>query len=169
MPDLHDLPIRLWLLLAAGPVLFLLAFVALSVALTTSGVPSSAVGLCVANLVPHTLLFVLVCLGLGLWAVPAEAHRAWQMPPGTVVLADLVIGILCGLALAAVYLVWLTPVLIWLQQTMGDFMPPGSTRQALTGSLGVFFVANVLLAPLAAHLALNLAEFIHANATRSRT
>ena len=36
MPDLHELPTRVWLLLAAGPVCFLLAFVLQSVVLTTT-------------------------------------------------------------------------------------------------------------------------------------
>ena len=63
MPDLHELPTRVWLLLAAGPVFFLLAFVLLSVVFTTIGVPPSEVGAKVAASVPHVLLFVLACLG----------------------------------------------------------------------------------------------------------
>ena len=48
MPDLYDLPTRVWLMLAAGPVYFLLAFVGLSVVFTTIGVPASEVGAKVA-------------------------------------------------------------------------------------------------------------------------
>ncbi len=148
MTDLHELPTRVWLLLAAGPVLFLFAFVLLSVAFATTGVPATEVGASVAAWVPHVLLFVLACLGVGLLAVSAEVQRAWQLPARAVVLADVTVGVLCGLGLAVAYLGWLSPLLVWLQRTVGDFVPPGSTRQALTGSLGVFFVANVLLAPL---------------------
>ena len=148
MPDLHELPTRVWMLLAAGPVFFLLAFVGLSAVFTALGVPASEVGAKVAASVPHVLLFVLACLGLGLFAVSAEVQRAWQLPARAVILADLAVGTVCGLGLAAAYLVWLSPLLVELQRKLGDFVPPGSTRQALTGSLGVFFVANVVLAPL---------------------
>ena len=135
-------------LLAAGPVLFLLAFVALSVAFTATGTPADEVGARVARLVPHTLLWVLVCLGLGLLAVSSEVQKAWQLPARAVVLSDLAVGAACGLGLALLYLAWLAPLLVWLQGTVGDFVPAGSTRPALAGSLGVFFVANVMLAPL---------------------
>jgi membrane protease YdiL (CAAX protease family) len=146
--DLHDFPTRLCLLLAAGPLLFLFAFVALSVAFAATGTPADEIAAKVAALVPHTLLAVLACLGLGLLAVSSEVQRAWQLPPGAVLFGDLAIGALCGLALALVYIAWLAPLLVWLQRTVGDYLPPGSTRPALAGSLGVFFVANVMLAPL---------------------
>ena len=135
MPDLHELPTKVWLLLTAGPVFFLLAFVGLSVVFTALGVPASEVGAKVAASVPHVLLLVLACLGLGLFAVSAEVQQAWQLPARAVILADLAVGTVCGLGLAAAYLVWLSPLLVELQRKVGDFVPPGSTRQALTGSL----------------------------------
>ena len=56
MPDLHELPTRVWLLLAAGPVFFLLAFVGLSAVFTALGVPASEVGAKVAASVPRIIV-----------------------------------------------------------------------------------------------------------------
>ena len=148
MPELHERPVRVWLLPATGSVLLLLAFVLLSVVFTTLGLPPSEVGAQVAASGPHVLLFVPACLGLGLFAVFAEVQRAWQLPQRAAILDDLAVGTVCGLGLAAAYLMWLSSLLVELQRKLGDFVPPGSTRQALSGSLGVFFVANVVLAPL---------------------
>ncbi|CAN5851774.1 hypothetical protein BH24DEI2_BH24DEI2_04380 [soil metagenome] len=58
------------------------------------------------------------------------------------------LGGVVGALLAGLYFVLLSPILIWLQKQVGDYVPPGSVLATLEGHLPAFFVANVLLAPL---------------------
>jgi membrane protease YdiL (CAAX protease family) len=46
------------------------------------------------------------------------------------------------------YLYWLAPLLETLQSTIGDFVPPGAVLPTVSSSIGLFFIANVLMAPL---------------------
>lgn len=144
----HVSSAKYWWLLAAGPLLFLLAFVCLSIAFTLAGTPEPEVPTKVSALVPHCLVFVLICLGIAALRLPAETLRAWKRPSRTAMAGDLVIGTLCGVSLAALYFAWLEPALVYLQRSLGDFVPPGAVAPALSSHMGVFFTANVLLAPL---------------------
>lgn len=139
---------RLTFLLVAGPMLFLVAFAALSAALTVAGVPADRIEARVVALVPHALLFVLMCLGIGMVGMRAEVRRAWRPPVGTARRADVAIGALSGVVLAVAYFSWLAPLVNGLQSTWGDYVPAGSILPTLTGNLTAFFIANILLAPL---------------------
>jgi membrane protease YdiL (CAAX protease family) len=135
-------------LFAAGPVLFLMVFASLSVAFAAAGTPAGQISNRVTAFVPHAVLFVLLCLGAGLWSMQSSVRLAWRFPARSKALLDAHIGALCGFGLAVTYLWLLAPVLESLQRSVGDFVPPGSILPVLSSSIGVFFVANVLVAPL---------------------
>jgi hypothetical protein len=141
-------PAKIWLLLAAGPALFLFAFALVSIAFGMAGAASDQIEAKVVSLVPHVLSFVLVCLGVGTARMKTEVRRLWQVSPDTRVLVDAVIGALCGTCLAGAYFLWLAPLMELLQASVGDFVPSGSVGRTLAGSMGAFFVANVALAPV---------------------
>jgi membrane protease YdiL (CAAX protease family) len=139
---------NIWLLLSAGPLLFFLAFAALSLALAVTGVPQSQIPAKISSYVPHCLLFVLVLMAAGTLLRPDVAMRAWKFPFSPAVVGDLFLGALVGLTLAGMYLLWLAPALEFLQRAIGDYVPAGTTVSTLSGSIGIFFIANVLLAPI---------------------
>ncbi len=142
-------PTTLWLLLAAGPFLFLAAFVGLSVWMSGHGVAPAQIPDRVTARLPHILTGVLVVVGLLLASQSAVVGHAWRLPTdrGWLVAGTLA-GLVAGLALAVVYLRVLEPGLARLQSLVGDYVPPGSVLPAVSGNLRWFFVANVLLAPL---------------------
>ncbi len=138
---------KLAVLLLAGPVLFVLAIVAASVGLAALGTPPDQIGAQVPRYAPHILLAVLAALAALLaWLVPVRQVWARAHPERT--LADAALGAVVGAALAGLYLTLLAPLLESLQREVGDYVPPGAVLATLSGQIGLFFVANVLLAPL---------------------
>ncbi len=147
--SLLTVPRRVWLMLAAGPALFLLAIASVSIALGIRQVPQEQIAGQVSGLAPQILLGVLVSLAIVLGLqFRTESKVAWRLPESSHPTSDGVVGVLLGTSVAVVYLVWLEPLLEFLQRTVGDYVPPGSVLPTLSGSIGTFFVANVLLAPL---------------------
>jgi membrane protease YdiL (CAAX protease family) len=142
------IPSKVWLMLAAGPVLFLLGIVGASVFLSVREVPETQIPERVAALVPHILLFVLVCLAFLMTTLAPQVKAAWQLPAFTKAVSDVIVGLFAGVFLAVAYIYWLAPLLETLQRTAGDFVPPGAVLPTVSSSIGVFFIANVLLAPL---------------------
>ena len=133
---------KVWGGLLAGPVLFFLVIVVVSVVLGVQGVPPEQIGLRAAE--QGSLILVLSLAGLAavvVWLVPLR--QVWAMPRAE----DLIIGAAVGAGIAAVYLVWLGPAMVWLQANVGDYVPPGAVLPSVSASLGLFFVANVVLAP----------------------
>lgn len=136
----------LWLLLLAGPVLFLLVIIAVSVVIGASGVPAEEIGAEVPRHASVILLVVLALLGwLALWRLPvrelwAEGAGAWPQ--------DAAIGVVVGVGLAVAYLWVLAPLMEWLQREVGDYVPPGEVLATVSGQILPFFLANVLLAPV---------------------
>ena len=141
-------PYKAWLLLVAGPVLFLLAIVACSIFLIVRGVPASQVPERVTALAPHILLAVELCLVLLMTRFVPQVRAAWVMPEFSKALADITVGLFAGVLLAVTYLYWLAPWLETLQRAVGDYVPPGAVLPTVSGNIGLFFIANVLLAPL---------------------
>ena len=136
----------LWLLLLAGPVLFLFAIIAVSVALGASGVPAEQIGAEVPRHASTILLVVLVALGLlALWRLPVPA--LWAEGAGAR-LPDAAVGAGVGAGLAVAYLWALAPLMEWLQRDVGDYVPPGEVLATVSGQIMPFFLANVLLAPV---------------------
>lgn len=137
---------RVWIWLFAGPLLFLLAIVGVSIWLGATGVPSERIGEEAPRFAPQILFGVLLVLGLlallrlpmaEIWA-PTRPGQAW---------ADLAIGAVVGAALAAAYLLALEPLMTVLQSRFGDYVPPGAVRETVSGQVVLFFLANVMLAP----------------------
>lgn len=138
----------IWLLLLAGPLLFLLGIVGVSVFFGMRGIPAADVPARVTALAPHILLGVLVCLALLLARFPAPVRAAWSLPDPGKAGMDIAVGVMAGVVLAVAYLWFLAPGLEKAQRVFGDFVPPGSVLPTISGSLVVFFLANVVFAPL---------------------
>lgn len=60
---------------------------------------------------------------------------------------DLYWGILFGVSLAAIYIHLVSPIHIYLQTTLGDYIPPGETINEFGEGIFPFFLANVIFAP----------------------
>nr|WP_314860119.1 CPBP family intramembrane glutamic endopeptidase [uncultured Undibacterium sp.] len=146
--SLSAVPYKVWLLLTAGPMLFLLGFVGASIFFSVREVPSAQIPEQVTALVPHILLGVLVCLAVLITSFALQVKAAWLLPDFSKAFSDVAVGLLAGSLLAIAYLCWLAPLLETLQRTFGDFVPPGSVLPTISSSIGLFFIANVLLAPL---------------------
>lgn len=129
-------------LLLAGPVLFLLVIVGMSGMLAARGTPPDEIGPRVAGQVSLILFLVLAALAVLVWRM-VPLGQYWGLPRAR----DLIIGATVGAVIAGVYLVWLSPALIWLQGSFGDYVPPGAVLPSVSANLGLFFLANVVLAP----------------------
>jgi membrane protease YdiL (CAAX protease family) len=136
---------RLWAVLLAGPVLFLAGIIGVSVWLGASGVPPERIGAEAAGYAPQLLVGVL--LGLAVIAGRLPVADLWAVPSRGRVLTDAGIGAVVGAVLALAYLVALAPLLTQLQ-ALGDYVPPGEVLATVSASIPLFFVANVLLAPM---------------------
>ena len=141
-------PYKVWLLLTAGPALFLLGTVGASILFSVREVPEAQIPERVTALVPHILLGVLVCLAVLMTRFAPQVKAAWLLPDIGKAFSDITVGLLAGALLAISYLYWLAPLLETLQRTFGDFVPPGAVLLTVSSSIGLFFIANVLLAPL---------------------
>jgi uncharacterized protein len=145
--SLLTVPKKAWLLLFAGPVLFLAGIVGASAFLGFQGIDAGQIARRVPLLMPEILLGVSASLGLLLFL--ALRHEAvWTLPPAPKGLRDAAFGVLAGGLLALSYLFLLSPALEFLQRAVGDYVPPGSVLPTVSASIGLFFIANVLLAPL---------------------
>jgi len=145
---LSSIPYKVWLLFTAGPMLFLAGIVGVSLFLVVREVPDAQIPEQVTALVPHILLGVLVGLAVIMARFAPQVKAAWLLPDPGKIFSDIMIGLLAGVLLAITYLYWLAPLLETFQHTFGDFVPPGAVLPAVSSSIGLFFVANVLLAPL---------------------
>jgi uncharacterized protein len=141
-------PYKALLLLTAGPVLFLLGIVGASIFLSIREVPAAQIPEQVAALVPHILLGVLVSLAVLMTSFAPQVKAVWLLPSFSKAFSDITVGLLAGTLLAISYLYWLAPLLETLQRSFGDFVPPGAILPTVSSSIGLFFIANVLLAPL---------------------
>lgn len=141
-------PYKVGLLLTAGPALFLLCIVGASIFLGFRKVPEAQIPERVSALVPHILLGVLVCLAVLMTRFAPQVKAAWLLPDPGKAFSDITVGLLAGTLLAIAYIYWLSPLLETLQRTFGDFVPPGAVLSTVSSSISLFFIANVLLAPL---------------------
>ncbi|MDE2385213.1 MAG: CPBP family intramembrane metalloprotease [Alphaproteobacteria bacterium] len=131
------------LLALAGPALFLVYILLAILGLLATGHTPEAVAQLAPGYAPHVLLAVLATLAIWL----SRLKPQWHTGVSTSLAHDAAIGAAAGLALAAAYILLFHKVHVWLQANWGDYVPPGSTTDALGGAAVIFFVANVLLAP----------------------
>ncbi len=71
----------------------------------------------------------------------------WTLPDPRRLIVELALGGACGIGLGVLYVFGLTPALIWIQSTVGDYVPAGSVLPTVGRSIWPFLVADVLLAP----------------------
>ena len=143
---------HLWLLLVLPPIFFLLVIVALSAYYGIAGVTNTEeVSSLITGNIP-LVLFIVQILILGLLAIILRKehqklfHFGWRDGQRSL-RREISSGTLLGVGLGIVYLVALAPLHEYLQSTFGDYVPPGEVLAGLSGSVVLFFLANVLLAP----------------------
>jgi len=146
-------PFTIWLALALPPMLFLALIVAASIYFGASGITDPVrIAAEVQAATPWLLLIAQVCLLAGV-VVALRASRltwaeaGWAPAPGQSAWREAALGALLGLALGLLYVLALSPLQAWLQQTFGDYVPTGETLSTVGASLIPFFIANVALAP----------------------
>lgn len=148
-PSVSQVPSKIWLVLTVGPALFFASIVFLSMLFSARGVHATNIPERVAAFAPHILLIVQASLAILLLGYFANHARAtWQLPDQSKAGLDICVGLLIGATLGVLYLYALAPLLETLQRTMGDFVPPGEVLPTVSRGIVLFFVANVLLAPL---------------------
>lgn len=144
---------RVWWVLLAGPILFLLGILVMSVyyGITLQGKNVEAIPNLVAASTPYQLVVVQIWLLLILmksmkrdgltwkdigWKV-AEGQQSWR---------EVLIGVVPGIALALLYVFSLSPMMTRLQQ-IWDYVPAGELLTSLGASIIPFAIADVLFAP----------------------
>ncbi len=137
--------VRIWAVLLAGPVAFLVGIIAISVALAAMGVPAERIGADATAYAPHLLAGVLTVLAVLAWRLPLGV--LWALPERGRAAQDMGIGAAVGVVLAVAYLVVLAPLLARLQG-MADYVPAGAVLETVSASIPLFFVTNILLAPV---------------------
>ncbi len=146
-------PIKsVWALLAAPPVLFLLAIIAASIVFAmplgnspqaiADGVVASMSYVLAATLVAMFALLLLILRRLRI----SIGDLPWLTPAGTPA-RDAALGVAVGVALGLLYVFVLAPLHAKLQMTYGDYIPPQQLLASLGTHAPAFFVANILLAP----------------------
>lgn len=144
---------RLGLILALPPILFLLVIILASVyAGFVHRGDAAAIAETVSQATPTILLVVqLLLLALLFWVRRANglswADWGWQVRSGQTLGRELLLGALIGAPLAVLYIYVLSPLMVTLQTTIGDYVPPDELLSSLGASVLPFFIANVVLAP----------------------
>ena len=144
---------RIWWVLLAGPILFLLGLLVMSVyygiALQGKNVDE------IPNLVAASTPYQLVVIQILLLIIVGHAMKrdeltwkdiGWKTVEGQQVWRELLIGAIPGIVLALLYVYILTPILTALQQ-IWDYVPAGDLLTTLGASLIPFAIADVLFAP----------------------
>lgn len=144
---------RMWWVLLAGPILFLLGILVMSVyygiALQGKNVDE------IPNLVAASTPYQLVAIQILLLIIVSRTLKrdgltwkdiGWKVAEGQQLWRELLIGAIPGVILAVLYLYILTPMLTALQQ-IWDYVPAGDLLMTLGASLIPFAIADVLFAP----------------------
>ena len=144
---------RIWRALLAGPLLFLLGILVMSVyygiALQGKNVDE------IPNLVAASTPYQLVVIQILMLITVSRAMKhdglnwkdiGWKIEEGQQLWRELLIGIIPGVVLALLYVYILTPLLTALQQ-IWDYVPAGDLLITLGAALIPFTIANVFFAP----------------------
>ena len=143
----------MWYVLAFPPLLFLVLIVSVSIWMTVNAQGHNEnIAARVTALTPHMLvaaeLIILASLAAALRAEGLSwKDIGWSSPAGRSATRDIALGITVGAALGVLYAFVLSPILTYVQRSVGDYVPPGEVLPTVSSALHVFFVANVLLAP----------------------
>lgn len=161
----------IWLLLGAGPLLFLAAIIAASLVASLAGTPAASIPHRVTGWMPHLLFMVQVglvgvlILTSSLWRPLVNVGVAWQ---GDVLLAPVVEEVLYrGYAIPALTeraglagAILISCIGFGLLHWPGGLWYMAATGLIAGGMLATLYVwQGTLLAPLTAHFVLNVVEF----------
>ena len=146
-------PGRVWPVLLAGPLLFLLGIILASIyfGIVTQGDVESIPGLVAAS-TPYQLVVIQILLFFILrWAMKRDGLAwgdiGWKTAQGQHTGREALVGAAPGAALGLLYVFVLAPWLTRIQQSLGDYVPAGELLPVLGAVVLPFFIANVLLAP----------------------
>lgn len=146
-------PGRVWWVVLAGPVLFLLGIVLASIyfGIATQGDVEAIPGLVAAS-TPYQLVAIQILIFLILRRAMKRdgltwKDIGWKTQAGQRAWSESLVGAVPGVALGLLYVTVLSPGLTRLQQSLGDYVPAGELLPSLGVALLPFFIANVLLAP----------------------
>lgn len=144
---------RLWLLLILPPIFFLLVIIMLFVFNSISGITdSNEISSRIMGNIP-LLLFIVQILIFGFLTVVLRKEKqkvfdfGWIKSQDSSILCEISLGAIIGAGLGFAYIFWLSPLHVYLQTAFGDYVSAGQVLSGLGGSVIVFFLANVLLAP----------------------
>jgi uncharacterized protein len=144
---------RIWWMLIVPPIVFFVVIVLFSgyFGVITRG-DAQAIAERTQGSIPYILIVVqIVLLVFVLRALKADgltfADIGWQIPTSKRLWLEVGVGACFGVALGLLYIFVLSPLLEFLQRSVGDFVPPGRLLGSLGSAVVPFFVANVLLAP----------------------
>jgi uncharacterized protein len=144
---------RIWWVLLAGPILFLLGILVMSVyySIASQGQNVEEIPNLVAASIPYQLVVIQILL---LMIVSRAMKRdgltwkniGWKTIEGQQLWRELLIGAVPGIALALLYVYILSPMLTRFQQ-IWDYVPAGELLTTLGTSIIPFAIADVLFAP----------------------
>jgi len=143
-----------WYALGFPPVLLLALIVSVSIWMTVNYAGRSEnIAVKVTALAPHILVAgELIILAALIVMLRAEGLRwneiGWRFAAGRSAMREAALGIAVGGTLGVLYVFVLAPWLAFVQRAIGDYVPPGELLPTVSSAIRVFFVANVLLAPL---------------------
>lgn len=143
------------MILILPPIFFLLGIVALSVFYGISGVTDSdEISSRITENIPLLLFIVqiqILMLALLVAILRKEKQKifdfGWVGGKSTNILREISLGSIIGVGLGVAYIFGLSPLHVYLQSTFGDYVPAGQVLSRLGGSVIIFFLVNVLLAP----------------------
>jgi len=144
---------RVWWTLLAAPILFFLAILVASIffGFVTQGQKIEAIPEMVASSTPYQLVVVQILLLLILMKSMKRDRLTWKdigwkTVEGQRAYREVLTGSGLGVALGALYIFVLSPMLTNLQQ-IWDYVPAGELLTTLGSSIVPFAIADVLLAP----------------------
>ena len=144
---------RVWLVVLAGPVLFLFSIVLASIyfSVATQGNVAVIPGLVAAS-TPYQLVLVQLSLFFILhWALRGDGLAwkdiGWKINQGQQLWREMLIGAIPGAALGLLYVSVIAPRMGEVQRALGDYVPAGELLPALGSAMIPFFIANMVFAP----------------------
>lgn len=142
---------RAWTNLLLAPLWFLILIIAATIYFNAVGIEEKDIPDKITDNTPLLILMVQVLIFVTLLIYSKKDYfnifkAGWAIDK-TKLPMDIVGGLLTGTAIALLYFYALSPLQNYLQLTLGDYVPPGETMQALGKQTVLFFIANVLFAP----------------------
>ncbi len=139
-----------FILLILPPFFFLLTLFALSIYLSSKGIRSAEE--ISTEIAGHVPLILLISQGLMLSMLLLYAKKQHRNPfretfQSDKLKSDVLFGSILGMAMAFLYEYGLHDLIVFLQKSLGDYIPPAELGPSLKSNLFAFGLANILLAP----------------------